>query len=104
LFAKWTSQKQNYASLEETFLDKGGLTSFIREKNTDVGALGDEAEEQMIAAQEQYSPRIFCNLNSPVCNRISSLSNSGSYHDHVSFDPSRWLLAHDCCSTKMYEK
>jgi len=54
------SQKQNYANLEEAFLDQGWLTFFNRKKNT---ALGDEAEEQTIPAQEQdsESQKIFCN-------------------------------------------
>jgi len=54
------SQKQNCANSEETFLDQGWLTFFNRKKNT---ALGDEAEEQTIPAQEQdwESQKIFCN-------------------------------------------
>jgi len=68
------------------------------EKNTNDQALDGEAEEQMIPAQAKNPPRIFRNLDSLVCDRISSLNNSGRYH--VSFDPNQWLYTHDCCSTK----
>jgi len=85
LSATVPSQKQNYSS-SETFLDNARLT-FFRSKNQikkwkdQDFHVGDEAEENMIAGQEQDYRRIFCNLNSPLRDRISSWNISRRYHD-----------------------
>jgi len=68
---------------EDNILRQRYVDIFIQKKNTNFQALDGEAEEQMTPAQAKDSPRIFRNLDSLVCDRISSLNNSGRYHDHV---------------------
>jgi len=92
------------------FRDEGGLTFFVQ-KSKDFNVLGDGAEEQMIPAREQNSPRIFRNLDSLVCDRILRLNISRRYHDpnhrfeswrfyQAFMSRSIWFSTHYCCSKK----